>query len=101
MKTDAGATLAEKADRHLLYQQSVQDVKSEIDFVEQTWSELRRRPARLLREDFCGTANTKCEWVCRDDAYQAVGVDLDQQVLEWGRLYNLAELSEDQAERIE
>ena len=101
MKTDTETTLAELADRHLLYQQSVQDVESEIDFVEQTWSELRRRPARLLREDFCGTANTSCEWVSRDDDYQAVGVDLDQEVLEWGRQHNLAELTEEQSERIE
>ena len=101
MRTDNGTTLAELADRHLLYQQSVQDVESEIDFVEQTWSELRRRPARLLREDFCGTANTSCEWVRRDDEYQAVGVDLDQDVLEWGRLNNLAELTTEQSQRIE
>jgi len=101
VKTDTETTLAELADRHLLYQQSVQDVESEIDFVEQTWSELRRRPARLLREDFCGTANTSCEWVSRDDDYQAVGVDLDQEVLEWGRQHNLAELTEEQSERIE
>lgn len=101
MKTDTEVTLAELADRHLLYQQSVQDVESEIDFVEQTWSELRRRPARLLREDFCGTANTSCEWVRRDNEHQAVGVDLDQDVLEWGRLYNLAKLTAEQSQRIE
>lgn len=88
-------------DRHLLYQQAVQDVESEIDFIEQTWSELRNRPAELLREDFCGTANTACEWVIRDDNHQAIGVDLDESVLEWGRLNNLAVLDEEQSERIE
>lgn len=101
VKTKTEPSLAELADRHLLYQQSVQDVESEIDFVEQTWSELRRRPAGLLREDFCGTANTSCEWISRNQDYQAVGVDLDQEVLEWGQLYNLAHLTEDQSERIE
>ncbi len=91
---------AECSDRHVLYQQSVQDVESEIDFVEQTWSELRRRPAIDLREDFCGTANTSCEWVRRDEAHHAIGVDLDKEVLDWGRLYNLSELSQQQSERI-
>ena len=62
---DADKSMAAHADRHRLYQQSVQDVESEIDFVEQTWSELRRRPAEFLREDFCGTANTACEWIKR------------------------------------
>ena len=93
--------MSDSADRHLLYQQAVQDVEAEIDFVEQTWSELRQRPAVLLREDFCGTANTACEWVIRDESHQAIGVDLDRDVLAWGKLYNLAELEEEQQERIE
>lgn len=93
--------MSELADRHLLYQQAVQDVEAEIDFVEQTWSELRQRPAVFLREDFCGTANTACEWVMRDDSHQAVGVDLDMEVLEWGRVNKLPQLDEDQLERIE
>ncbi|NNJ64424.1 MAG: class I SAM-dependent methyltransferase, partial [Xanthomonadales bacterium] len=40
-------TQAMKADRHELYQASVQDTEAEIDFVESTWSELRNRPAEL------------------------------------------------------
>ena len=93
--------MAASADRHQLYQQSVQDVETEIDFIEQTWSELRQRSAIFLREDFCGSANTCCEWVRRDDDHNAVGIDLDGEVLEWGRANNLSELSHDQFERIE
>ena len=92
--------LAEQADRHYLYQESVQDTEAEIDFVEQTWAELRDRPAELLREDFCGTANTACEWVRRDPMHLAIGVDQDEEVLEWGRLNNLVQLDEDQLSRI-
>jgi hypothetical protein len=98
---EPGNTLADVADRHVLYQQSVQDVVTELDFVEQTWSELRQRPAIFLREDFCGTANTACEWIVRGDDHQAVGVDLDNEVLEWGRLNNLTGLEDRQLERIE
>lgn len=94
-------TMSALADRHLLYQYAVQDVEAEIDFVEQTWSELRQRPAVILREDFCGTANTACEWVIRDDKHRAVGVDLDTEVLDWSRLNKLVSLDEDQQERIE
>ena len=93
--------MADSADRHLLYQQSVQDVESEIDFVEQTWSEIRQRPPVFLREDFCGTANTACEWISRSESYYAVGVDLDREVLEWGRLHNLSQLEPGQLDRIE
>jgi len=98
---ESGNPTSARADRHLLYQQAVQDVEAEIDFVEQTWSELRQRPAVLLREDFCGTANTSCEWVARDDMHHAIGIDLDNDVLEWGRLHNLAKLEQGQLERIE
>ena len=66
------STMADLADRHHLYQESVQDTESEIDFVEETWADLRDRPATLLREDFCGTANTACEWVRRDPAQAAM-----------------------------
>jgi len=92
--------MAATADRHCLYQQSVQDTETEIDFVEETWQALRDRPAELLREDFCGTANTACEWVRRDGMHLAVGIDLDGEVLEWGRLNNMAQLDEEQRSRI-
>ena len=39
-KAEAG-----RADRHQLYQESVQDTEAEIDFVEETWRALRDRPA--------------------------------------------------------
>jgi hypothetical protein len=93
--------MADMADRHLLYQRAVQDVEAEIDFIEQTWSELRQRPAVVLREDFCGTANTSCEWVMRDDSHYSIGIDLDSSVLNWGREHRLSELDEQQLERIE
>ena len=49
-------TMAARADRHQLYERSVQNVEAEIDFVDETYRSLRGRRARLLREDFCGTA---------------------------------------------
>jgi len=76
-------TLAANADRHHLYQESVQCVEAEIDMVDQTYKELRGRHAVRLREDFCGTGNTSCEWVRRRRANTAVGFDLDPEVLAW------------------
>jgi len=93
--------MADTADRHLLYQQSVQEVEAEIDFVLDTWNSLRGRSAVLLREDFCGTAATSCEWVRRHPGHLALGVDLDPEVLDWGREHNLATLTPQERERIE
>jgi len=92
--------MAATADRHYLYQEAVQDPEAEIDFIEETWRALRDRPAELLREDFCGTAHTACEWVRRDPMHWAIGIDLDESVLEWGRQNNLAQLDPEERERI-
>jgi hypothetical protein len=92
--------IASQANRHHLYQESVQDTAAEIDFVEETWQKLRSRPAELLREDFCGSANTACEWIRRDPQHYAIGIDLDAEVLEWGRHNNLERLDDDQYDRI-
>ncbi len=89
------------ADKHAYYQNAVQCVEAEIDFVTETFRALRNRPAHTLREDFCGTANTACEWVRRDALNRAFAVDLDGEVLDWGRSNNLAALDADQRTRIE
>jgi hypothetical protein len=93
-------TQAERADRHKLYQYSVQCVEAEIDFVDHTFKSLRKRNALTLREDFCGTAHTSCEWVKRRNNNHAIGVDLDQSVLDWGRENNLSRLTNAQQKRI-
>ncbi|MGQ0657424.1 MAG: class I SAM-dependent methyltransferase [Chromatiales bacterium] len=86
-------TLAQKADRHWLYQRAVQCAKAEVDFVDETFRELRGRDPAVLREDFCGTALVACEWVRRRAGNLAIGVDLDPAVLAWARQHNLAKLN--------
>lgn len=91
---------AATADRHVLYQLSVQDVESEIDFVDDTFRDLRGRRAVTLREDFCGTAQTACEWVRRRTTNRAIGVDLDASTLDWARQHNVAALKPAQRSRL-
>jgi SAM-dependent methyltransferase len=93
-------TLAEKADRHQLYELSVQCAESEIDFIDDTYKALRGRRARMLREDFCGTANVCCEWVCRRKNNHAIGVDIDKGVLTWGEKHKVGSLKSGQQKRI-
>jgi SAM-dependent methyltransferase len=95
-----GPTQADKADRHVLYERAVQCVESEIDMVDETYKTLRGRKAATLREDFCGTANTSCEWVRRRKNNQAWGVDLDTEVLAWGENNKVNVLNGDGADRI-
>jgi hypothetical protein len=87
---------AATADRHVLYGLSVQNVESEIDFVDETFEALRGRHAVTVREDFCGTASSACEWVKRREGNRAIGVDLCEETLDWGREHNLAALTDEQ-----
>ncbi len=93
-------SMAAQADRHRLYEASVQNPKEECRFVRRTFRSLRDRPARLLREDFCGTAAVCCQWVKRNRDNQAIGVDLDPDVLDWAREHNLAALKPERRERV-
>ncbi len=99
-KKQPKSSLAERADRHYLYELSVQYAASEIDFVDDTFKQLRGRRAALLREDFCGTANVCCEWVQRRKTNRAIGVDIDKEVLDWGAENNLTALSQGQRDRV-
>ena len=91
---------AARADKHLLYQDAVQCPESELDFVERVFGRVRGRRARVLREDFCGTAYTSCEWVKRREENVAVGVDLHGPTLAWAREHNVAPLSPGQRRRV-
>ena len=93
-------TQAERADRHKLYEQSVQATDFEYEFVDTNFQRLRGREAHLLREDFCGTAKMCCEWVAQRDSNRAIGVDLDPEVLQWGREHNLSQLTDAQRSRV-
>ena len=92
--------MAEQADRHILYQDSVQCVEAEIDMVDENFKRLRGREATSLREDFCGTANTSCEWVRRRSTNIAVGIDLDVEILDWSRKHNINKLNDSARNRI-
>lgn len=96
----SGPSLADQADKHILYEAAVQCAESEIDFVDETFQKLRNRQATKLREDFCGTTNSSCEWVRRRDSNQAYCVDLDPDVLAWGKAHHIEKLSGKQQKRV-
>jgi SAM-dependent methyltransferase len=85
---------ARSADKHQLYQLSVQDADFEVDLLTRIFKRLRGRKPLSLREDFCGTALFCGAWVKSDASRTATGVDLDPKVLEWGVRHNLSPLQE-------
>ena len=90
---------ARTADRHILYENSVQGVEGQLDFLARQFRRRRKRPLRRFREDFCGTATLSCDWVRRSPGNYAWGVDLDEHTLDWCRAHHLSRLGE-AAERV-
>jgi hypothetical protein len=96
----AGESLARRADRYRLYERAVQCPDAEVDFIAETFHSRRGRFARTLVEDFCGSAAVCCEWVRRDPANSATGIDTDPEVLSWTSRQRLPLLPADARTRL-
>lgn len=99
-KRGSGPTLASQADRHVLYQKSVQDPETEVELLEEKFRELRGKKPYSLREDFCGTAFLSVEWCKSHPRRTAVGVDLCADTIAWGREHNLEPAGAKVAKRV-
>ena len=92
--------MAEQYELHELYEEAVQAVDAEVEFLEETFRALRGRDAVSFREDFCGTASAACEWVRTGEGRYAIGVDNDAETLDWGRRHRVARLTEQDRARV-
>lgn len=87
-------------DRHWLYQESVQSPEEHVEIFDRIYSDKHGHPASSLKEDFCGTAYLAAAWVQARPDNTAIGVDLDEPTLEWGRSHNIEPLSKDERARV-
>src|SRR6478752_5698609 len=88
---------AKTADKHDLYQRSVQDAETEIYFINRAFKKVRGRAPLSLREDFCGTALLCGAWAKSLAERSAQGIDIDPKVLAWGTKRNILPLGDDAA----
>ncbi|MHC5066173.1 MAG: class I SAM-dependent methyltransferase [Planctomycetota bacterium] len=92
---------ARTADKHELYQLSVQAPENDSKFFARVYRKAHDgEPARLFREDFCGTAILSCEWAKLHSENQAFGIDLDGPTLDWGRKHNISKLKPKVQDRV-
>ena len=91
---------AKTADKHVLYQESVQSPQAEVDFVDRIYRKHYGELPTHFREDFCGTLLISCEWVEKREANHAHGVDLHRPTLDWGVRHNLSRLPRQAADRV-
>ncbi len=95
-----GRRTADSSDLHELYELSVQDPTNEVVIINQIWKEQRTGKCASIREDFCGTAAVSMEWVKNNMDHTAVGIDLDQPVLDWAKVRIPERLSAPQQKRL-
>ncbi len=88
---------APTADRHDLYQESVQDTEPTIDLFETVFATRSERSPTRLREDFCGTGFMSANWVRSRPERTAMGTDNDRETLDWGLAHNIEPLGEDRS----
>tara|TARA_R110002049_G_scaffold285698_4_gene466924 strand:+ start:30774 stop:31613 length:840 start_codon:yes stop_codon:yes gene_type:complete len=93
-------TMAARADKHKLYEISVQMPEHEVDFFLQAYAETRGGEPWTLGEDFCGTFAVSCQWVRSNKKRTAIGYDNCGETLQWGRDNNLSRLSKEQQNRV-
>lgn len=93
-------TQAEQADRHVLYQESVQCPEAEVDFMSKTYESLKGRKALSIKEDFGGTGYLSVEWAKSDPERTAIVVDIDKPTLDWGEKNNAQAAGDDIASRV-
>jgi SAM-dependent methyltransferase len=89
-----------KPDKFELYLQSVQMPKEDAQFLVRRFRQIAGRPLRVLREDFCGTANLLCEFVKMNPANQGIGIDSDAKPLRWCKTHNFKQMNSSQQCRI-
>lgn len=89
-------------DKYELYSEAVQSVDTDVDFYLQAYREQRGSKKRpyTLREDFCAAGLLCKEWVSRGKQQRAVGLDLDEEPMQYGRDHYLKDLKNDQKARV-
>ena len=89
----AARLTAKNADRHGLYETSVQHPPTDIAFMDRIFRRRHdgRRPERL-REDFCGTGLMAAAWAKSHLRREAIGLDLHQPTMDYGRRKHLLPL---------
>lgn len=85
---------ARTADKHELYQLSVQATEHEIAFIERVYRSVFKRRPLDVREDFCGTALFCGAWVKSHPERTAIGVDISGETLAWGQERNIEPLGD-------
>jgi SAM-dependent methyltransferase len=79
----------EKINKFELYQNTVQNAKKETEFFKKVYRTAFNKVPLRFREDFCMTGLLACEWTNSNVMNEAVGIDFDQEALDYGVANNI------------
>lgn len=99
-QTSTRRASAQRFDKYAYYKRAVQAPDSDVEFLRDTFRELKGVQPRTLREDFCGTFSICCEWIKLNKTFEAHGVDLDSEPINYGMANYLPKLTPAQRERL-
>lgn len=91
---------AQTFDKYEYYRKAVQSAESDVEFIRDTYKALKKKNARVFREDFCGTFALSCEWIKLNPQNSAIGLDLDPEPMTYGQANYLTELKPEQQKRM-
>jgi len=92
--------MANLPSKYELYEAAVQSPEQHVHLFSSIYSDLFGRPARHLREDFCGTFALSCAWVKDHPLNAALGIDKDPEPLAYGHKVHLPTLTANQRKRV-
>lgn len=87
-------------DKYDLYLRAVQSPENDVEFLFDTYRELRGQNPKSLREDFCGTFALCCEWAKFRKDTHAWGLDLDEEPIAYGRKHHFEKLKDEEQRRV-
>lgn len=87
-------------DKYELYRKAVQSAETDVEFIRDTYKELKGKSARVFREDFCGTFALSTEWIKLNTRHESIGIDLDPEPMAYGRQNYLTKLQSEQQRRM-
>jgi SAM-dependent methyltransferase len=87
-------------DKYELYRKAVQSAENDVQFIRDTYVELKKKQPRVFREDFCGTFALSTEWIKLNPRHESIGIDLDPEPIAYGKQNYFSKLKPEQQRRL-
>jgi len=91
---------AKTANKYDLYEESVQCVEFEVEFIQKQYKKYNKTRCYSLREDFCASASISAAWVKEHSENSAYAIDLDDKILKFAKSRLQKNLNDDQSKRM-